>query len=326
MALDEQFNAPDAEFILRSSDGVDFAAHKLILQLASHVFRDMLSLPQPSTSTEASSRAIIDMTEDAQSLRYLLRYNYPRAFCPEPELSTLGQIKLAAALAHKYGIESMRDAAEKALIHLANYQPDVAYAVAWRYEYPKALRAAARRCLEPFVAAGFDAVEFDEIPASALRRLEQYKDASSTSVMDLLSATIDSPQYAISCIEFNGLWHDFDSTIMPECSCDKVVVWQGPSLFYEDSLSKRGPMPMWWWTYIEAIVTAVSQRSLSLSTLNSTLHKPFRHAHEKAMGCPYCRRFYVPGLLDVTKQYLRNEIERRFRRVPIDAPFMNHND
>jgi len=39
------FNAPDADTVLRSSDGEEFRVHRIILSLASPVFQGMFTLP-----------------------------------------------------------------------------------------------------------------------------------------------------------------------------------------------------------------------------------------------------------------------------------------
>ena len=52
------FNAPDADTILRSSDGKEFRVHRVILSLASTVFQGMFCLPQ-STDPPLRRRPLI---------------------------------------------------------------------------------------------------------------------------------------------------------------------------------------------------------------------------------------------------------------------------
>ncbi|KAF8992045.1 hypothetical protein BDQ17DRAFT_1460362 [Cyathus striatus] len=60
-----------SDTILRTSDGVNFYIHRIILILGSPFFRDMFSLPQPaSIDTE---KPIIDITENSKTLDSLLR-------------------------------------------------------------------------------------------------------------------------------------------------------------------------------------------------------------------------------------------------------------
>ncbi len=64
---------PDGDVILRSSDGVDFRVHTLILSLASPFFRDMFSLPQSSLDIQT-----IHIEENEFVLRTLLSWIYSR--------------------------------------------------------------------------------------------------------------------------------------------------------------------------------------------------------------------------------------------------------
>jgi len=45
------FDRPDADIILRSTDGVEFHTFKSILSLASQFFNDMYEIPQPLSTT-----------------------------------------------------------------------------------------------------------------------------------------------------------------------------------------------------------------------------------------------------------------------------------
>ncbi|KZV63269.1 hypothetical protein PENSPDRAFT_669806 [Peniophora sp. CONT] len=285
-ALDEQFNAPDAELILRSSDGVDFAVYKAILLLASH------------------------------------RYNHPRAFCPEPKLSMLEDIKRTASLAHKYAIAFMREAAEKALIRYAQNQPDVAYVVAWRYEFPDALRAAAR--------SSIDAPEFDEVPASALLKLQEY----AHSVPGVLDDLIDEDNVGcyIQCRVGHEVLRDlFMEKIMPEdsdmtieksCICDNAI-----GLFGDPNagVSEQTPMnlfsaPAWWRTYMRTAHPLVC--GSDRLSMDDAFSRPLKAAREEAANCPYCRSRDVRYILETTKTVLRVEIERPISEIPIHAPFV----
>ncbi|KAH8110821.1 hypothetical protein DFH11DRAFT_1618922 [Phellopilus nigrolimitatus] len=75
-------DAHGADVILRSSDGFDFHVIKAILSVASPIFKDMFSLPQPipisSLSNEHhSDLAIVDLSESGVVLDALLRDIYP---------------------------------------------------------------------------------------------------------------------------------------------------------------------------------------------------------------------------------------------------------
>jgi len=67
---------PGADVILRASGGKEFRAHKLILSLASPVFRDMFTVPQ-QLPTEPSQLPIVDVNDPPEVLEAFLRIIYP---------------------------------------------------------------------------------------------------------------------------------------------------------------------------------------------------------------------------------------------------------
>ncbi|KZV66261.1 hypothetical protein PENSPDRAFT_637191 [Peniophora sp. CONT] len=331
--LDEQFNASSAELVLRSSDGVDFAAHKLILELASSIFSDMFSLPQPPVtpdSSSLSSRTIISMSEDAASLRMLLRFCYPRTFCSEPELLELEDIKRAAALARKYDVDLMRETAERALVRFADLKADIAYAVAWRLEYPTALRAAARRSLEPFHPS-LNAPEFEEISATPFVRLHHYQRLAEASLDDIKKAT-ENTQYAITWIRL-GIFASINAAVDGKgpCSCERINVWfdapypYGPDL---DGTRRRSEyiVRAWWWSCIQHAASRLY--GPNKSAFGKALSEAFPDSRSGLRAhldiCPRCDDgTKVEELLGMTKECLREEIEMRLAKIPLDAPFMS---
>jgi BTB/POZ domain len=73
----EPLKVPDANLILRSSDLVDFRVHKSVLAMASPIFTDLLSLPQPSDSESADGVPVVQISEDAELLAILISILYP---------------------------------------------------------------------------------------------------------------------------------------------------------------------------------------------------------------------------------------------------------
>ncbi|KAI0264109.1 hypothetical protein BC834DRAFT_270486 [Gloeopeniophorella convolvens] len=101
-------NPANADVILRSEDGKDFHAHRLILAIASPVFRGMFSLPNPPTNFAGGSHdmrdvlPVICMTEPSLVLGNLLALLYPDSL-PAGGSYTLTLHLLAAA--QKYEME-----------------------------------------------------------------------------------------------------------------------------------------------------------------------------------------------------------------------------
>lgn len=68
---------PDASLIIRSSDLVNFRVHKSVLAMASPIFGDLLSLPQPSDSEFIDGLPVVQLSEDAELLNSLVSVLYP---------------------------------------------------------------------------------------------------------------------------------------------------------------------------------------------------------------------------------------------------------
>ena len=64
--------------MIRSSDLVNFRVHKLVLAVASPFFRDLLSLPQPSSCGESvDGLPVVQLSEDSELLSALVSMLYP---------------------------------------------------------------------------------------------------------------------------------------------------------------------------------------------------------------------------------------------------------
>ena len=88
----------DADIILRSADGQEFRVHKSMLSIASPVFRDMFTFPQPP-SPGPSSIPVVDMYEAGNVLDAFLRCLYP---VPKPVIEDFGLLEALIAAAEKY--------------------------------------------------------------------------------------------------------------------------------------------------------------------------------------------------------------------------------
>jgi hypothetical protein len=73
----EALDLPDADLIIRSSDLVDFRVHMSLLALTSPIFKDLLSLPQPSDSESVDGLPVVQLFEDSELLNSLVSMLYP---------------------------------------------------------------------------------------------------------------------------------------------------------------------------------------------------------------------------------------------------------
>lgn len=144
------FDDPDADLIIRSSDGIYFRVYKVILAKASGVFKGMFTVPQPDPATVTATTdlenapPIVPLTEDGETLHKLLQLCYPVA---DPLLASLDDISLLQAVCDKYEIEGLMKNLEKLLGVFMESDPLRVFAIACRAKFGDTARQAARRCL-----------------------------------------------------------------------------------------------------------------------------------------------------------------------------------
>ena len=114
------FDSPDADVILRaplqpgSDEFEDFYVHKIILSIASSVFRDILSIPQPPRhSSEDATLDVIGVTEPAKVLETFLQLIYP---VDPPIIEHLRLMDDLFRLADKYAAKGVNEKLKKRLI------------------------------------------------------------------------------------------------------------------------------------------------------------------------------------------------------------------
>lgn len=95
------FQAPNADVILQSSDGVLYHSFRWILAEASPVLREMLG-PPPAPPVFPESLERVVLSEPASVLEPLLRLLYP--VTPQPEFTCLLTLKAVLAASLKYEI------------------------------------------------------------------------------------------------------------------------------------------------------------------------------------------------------------------------------
>ncbi|KAJ6507665.1 hypothetical protein DFH09DRAFT_1000133 [Mycena vulgaris] len=171
------FDEPSADVILTSSDGIDFHVQRVVLSLASPVFKDMFRLPQPVDNPEIPR---ILMAESAVVLDRMLRFFYPGA---EPVVSSIGDLREILDIAVlKYDIQYIVPVAKKYLQLYIDTHPIPAFALACRHEWKGLAIDAARSSLKfPVRSFGSDSPpELQYITGNNYHALLQYHAACST--------------------------------------------------------------------------------------------------------------------------------------------------
>ncbi|KAI0675749.1 hypothetical protein C8Q78DRAFT_964605, partial [Trametes maxima] len=165
------FNDPSTDIILRTADGVDFRVWRAILKEASSTFADMFSLSQPTPNPTTDSTAVVPITEHSDVLDPLLRCCYP---VPDPQFSSLDELKPVLVAAQKYQMEYPMDILLRRLVLFAEDEPLPAYCIALQLGAVGAARTAAKLSLRHADPCPFTE-ELRHIPGAAYYWLLEYR-------------------------------------------------------------------------------------------------------------------------------------------------------
>ncbi|KAJ7195846.1 hypothetical protein B0H12DRAFT_987374, partial [Mycena haematopus] len=145
------FDDVDADVILRSSDDIDFHVYRLVLCLASSVFKDMFAFPQPNSEPTIP---IVHVSESALVLDMALRFWYPGA---EPAaVRTLDELRQILEALMKYNVEFAIPLAKKRLREYLASDPVAVFSIACRHEW-KDIALDAARCSLKLPLRAFEA-------------------------------------------------------------------------------------------------------------------------------------------------------------------------
>lgn len=99
LPLPECLDTSEADIIVRTPDLASFLVHKSVLASSSTVFRDMFALPSHTNSGMVNGLPVVDISEDAELVRFLITMLYPIP----PEIPTsCDKILALLAAAQKY--------------------------------------------------------------------------------------------------------------------------------------------------------------------------------------------------------------------------------
>ncbi|KAJ7811378.1 hypothetical protein B0H14DRAFT_3755127 [Mycena olivaceomarginata] len=158
------------DVILRSSDGVDFRVHQVVMSLASPIFATMFALPQPEEEAEP-----VLMAESAVALDRMLRFWYPGT--EPPAIDTLDELqRVVEILVSKYEVQSAVYTAKSYIRNYLETQPVAVFAFACTQGWEDVAQAAARESLKhPIRVFDDDATTgLKQITGESYHRLLQY--------------------------------------------------------------------------------------------------------------------------------------------------------
>ncbi|KAF7363960.1 hypothetical protein MSAN_01054400 [Mycena sanguinolenta] len=280
------------DVILRSSDGVDFRVHQVVMSLASPIFATMFTLPQPEKDPEP-----INMPESAVVLDQMLRFWYPGT---EPlTIESLEELHaVVEILISKYDVQSAVYTAKSHVREYLKTEPVAVYAIACTQGWEDLARTAARESLKhPIRVFDYDAAQsLKHITADAYHRLMQYHYLCGTAAKGVTTSLrwVTAPN--------NWVWF----------SCRSCTT--SPTGWYLSD-GQAYPTRLWFTNFRTSVGEALS-RTPGISLLDSNLLPP---ALKEASKCSVCREQvheqlfnWVSTALSPKVQELINGVQLKF--------------
>ena len=163
------FDALDADVILRSSDGKELRVHRLILSLSSPVFQGMFGLPQPTDPSDPSQIPTIDVADTSDILEPFIQHLYPKS---SPKVADIQTWAALYAIADKYSAEAVMELLRDILIpQFLEASPLRVYALASRWGFEEEAKAASRRTLAMDIFKDFPLEDAELMGGVACQRL-----------------------------------------------------------------------------------------------------------------------------------------------------------
>jgi len=194
------------DVIIRSADSVDFYFHKLLLSLASPVFSNMFSLPQPGPLDDTADRTklglpIIPVAEKSLVLRKLLSFCSPVYETDVPVLEDLDIVMSVLDAADKYDMKRVGRFIVKMITapRFLEKEPMRVFAIACRYRSEAETLAAARYMLRFAVWEPAYVSELDFISGSDFQRLVKYHTSCGQAMTQLTHLWSTYPLPLLDC-------------------------------------------------------------------------------------------------------------------------------
>ena len=298
----------DGDVVLKSSDGVLFRAHKVILSLASPFFKDMFSLPQPgSTSDGVGNAPIIPFAELGETIDTLLRFIYPNE---DPDLKLVHEIEGVVEAAIKYDMLKCISVMRKKLILCAHKEPIRVFMIACKNNLADVASAAAHLSLRRPILYSFELGSvvlpfsaLEDITAGSLFRLIEYQRQCSRVANDTMSD--------LAWTREDFTWRTkMNDAILGSCQrCIRTTLELG-----EDHLQVVG----WWHIFYQEIKALVRQRPCTALVLES--ESLMDKSLSEAAKCAECFKDAI-HILRMFRTIVTQQLDKRLPEVKIRIDF-----
>jgi len=311
-----EYNDPDADIIVRSSDGVIYRLYKVILAKASPIMKDTFTLPLPNHSARGKGSPIdglpvMNITEDSKTLDKLLLFIYPSA--RSPKLRTLEDVVAMMEASRKYEMAMVAEYAQSALSAFAETEPLRVFCVAYSFQLKEETTRAAKLCLgirmwpPPPMPA-----EIGLLPSTLLYRLFVYYDQCrkiAVETVQNLKSHGDDLGHGRE-VEDIGVFY---SWVWIRCaSCPRSGQMMTTKKRWRPGETYQ--YPHWWEIYIDGVA-----RALETAPYGDTAKRldAFALAFRAASACPTCGPGVHTELIEFNG-LLAQRIDKLVRRVTLD--------
>lgn len=282
-----------ADVVLVSCDNIRFHAHKIILSLASPVFKDMFLIAQPPAD---GSIPEIPMDEDGQTIGKILRFCYPTK---DPSFKDISEMyHVLVTMARKYLMEdvALRTRSELHRFCESGTKPlqvfAIAYAMGWKQEAAVAAEKAIQRPLLTLEDDDIPELDILESPRIIFRLLRFHK-----------QRTDDA--YKLAYIDGDKI--DFVFKNNPFCEHHDICEDDGYGHIYFQIVPQKS-----WLLYYMGEVRDVLLLNPTTASLHGRHEWATRHARSIAEACPECAKCDLPALFD---RYLPQTYVKRIDEV-----------
>ena len=295
------FDDPQADLILQSSDEVHFRVFKLILSIASPIFKDMFSIPSPPSQKSHDEVQVVHLTEHSTILDVALRHIYP---VRSPKGDKLLYANNLAEFARKYQVEALDEIITVYLTDSVERDPVGVYAIAVTYGYHDIGANAARSCLN-LPLSGLESPHLRCITVEHISELHRYRVACGEAASAV--AAFDRTWF-LSLIQKLAQGR----TARVACqSCSVPDVLDLTSTLRRDKYDftwsgQTSPRYMWNYLHRSALVLAHYPSAEAVTTEDFVL--------KSNIGCGSCLQYMREYLLEISVA-LGEEIKKAVERV-----------
>ena len=264
----------NADVILQSSDLINFYVHRSVLTASSPLFRDMFSLPQPTSDESPDGLPLVHLSEDAEVLNSLISMLYP---VPPDIPDSNDSILALLSAAQKYDMVTVQssiraDVRRRGLLLPTHVEAFRVYAVACRTRLVPEMESAARLTLKY-------PLTFESL-GEALRSFEGW-------------ALHDLANFHLRCK--SAFYEHFQSLLKVK---SRSKMWVGcPSVHTSNPGNDKGHLPTWVESlfqdkFMQEDVTILAQTTPTSQRLGEEYLESLR-AHINETNCHFCMKVHA---------------------------------